>query len=194
MTAGGALSTTACPAQKSVTRAASSVGHSSEGRARDPGRTAERASFIAAVVSAHSEALHSPRSSVAIIRVGRLIACIDSSLSEIPGRDSADYQAMGKGTAPQRAATAARWLRGAYERSASIQRVLDDAAVSTPEAAQAQTRMEKRRHDEFANACRLVLGGRLPPNALVDEVWALGSRAMWFKFAERGWSPHDWEA
>jgi hypothetical protein len=71
---------------------------------------------------------------------------------------------------------------------------MDDAAVSTPEAAQAQTRMEQRRHDEFANACRLVLGGRLPANALVDEVWALGSRAMWFKLAECGWSPDDWEA
>ena len=127
-------------------------------------------------------------------KVDLLIACIDTSLSEIPVRDRADYQAMGKGTPLQRAATAARWLRGAYERSASIQRVLDDAAVSTPEAAQAQTRMEQRRHDEFANACRLVLGGRLPPNALVDEVWALGSRAMWFKLAECGWSPDDWEA
>src|SRR5450756_390210 len=71
-TSDGALSTAACPAQKSVTRAASSAGHSSEGRARDPVRTAERASFIAAVVSAHSEGLHSPRSSVAIIRVGHM--------------------------------------------------------------------------------------------------------------------------
>ena len=126
--------------------------------------------------------------------VDLLIACIDTALSKIPVRDRADYQAMGKGTPPQRAATAAHWLRGAYERSAPIQRVLDDAAVSTPEAARAQTRMEQRRHDEFANACRLVLGGRLPPNALVDEVWALGSRAMWFKLVERGWSPDDWEA
>ena len=122
-----------------------------------------------------------------------LIACIDAALSEIPVRDRADYLAMGDGTLTQRAATAARWLRGAYERSASIQRVLDDAAVSTPEAAQAQTRMEQRRHDEVANASGLVLG-RLPPDALVDEVWALGSRAMWFKLAERGWSPDDWEA
>src|SRR5579859_3464551 len=127
-------------------------------------------------------------------KVDLLIACIDTSLSEIPVRDRADYQAMGEGTPAQRAATAARWLRGAYERSAAIQRVLDDAAVSTPGAAQAQTRMERRRHDEFANACRLVLGGRVPSNALVDEVWALGSRAMWFKLAERGWSPGDWEA
>ena len=101
---------------------------------------------------------------------------------------------MGEGTLTQRAATAARWLRRAYERSASIQRVLDDAAVSTPEAAPVQTRMEQRRHDEFANACRLVLGGRQPPDALVDEVWALGSRALWFKLAERGWSPDDWQA
>jgi hypothetical protein len=92
-----------------------------------------------------------------------------------------------------RTATAARWLRRAYERSAAIQRVLDDAAVTTPEACPVQAQMEQRRHDEFANACRLALGG-LPPGALVDEVWALGSRAMWFKLAERGWSPEDWEA
>jgi AcrR family transcriptional regulator len=122
-----------------------------------------------------------------------LIACIDNSLSDIPVRDRADYLAMGHGALPQRAATAARWLRRAYERSAAIQRVLDDAAVATPEAGPVQTQMEQRRHDEFANACRLVLGA-LPPGALVDEVWALGSRAMWFKLAERGWSPDDWEA
>ena len=126
-------------------------------------------------------------------KVDLLIACIDASLSEIPVRDRTDYLAMGEGAPAERAATAARWLRGAYERSASIQRVLDDAAVSTAEAAQAQTRMEQRRHDEFANACLLVLGS-LPSTALVDEVWALGSRAMWFKLAERGWSPDDWEA
>jgi hypothetical protein len=52
--------------------------------------------------------------------------------------------------------------------------------------------MEQRRHDEVANASRLVVG-RLPTDALVDEVWALGSRTMWFKLAERGWSPDDWE-
>ena len=127
-------------------------------------------------------------------KVDLLIACIDTSLSDIPVRERADYRAMGEGTLAQRAATAARWLRGAYERSAAIQRVLDDAAVSTPDAARAQTRMEQRRHDEFANACRLVLGGCVPLDALVDEVWALGSRAMWFKLAECGWSPDQWEA
>jgi len=123
-----------------------------------------------------------------------LIACIDTALSDVPVRDRSDYLAMGKGTLPQRAATAGHWLRRAYERSALIQRVLDDAAVSTPEAARVQTRMEQRRHDEFANACTLVLGGRIPPAALVDEVWALGSRMVWFKLADRGWSPDQWEA
>jgi hypothetical protein len=88
----------------------------------------------------------------------------------------------------------ARWLRDAYQRSAAIQRVLDQAAVSTPEAARVQHLMENRRHDEFANACRLVLGGRLPPSTLVDEIWALGSRGMWFMLADRGWSPEQWEA
>ncbi len=69
-----------------------------------------------------------------------LIACIDASLSDIPVRDRADYLAMGQGALPQRAATAARWLRRAYERSAAIQRVLDDAAVTTPEACRCRPR------------------------------------------------------
>jgi AcrR family transcriptional regulator len=123
-----------------------------------------------------------------------LIACIDASLSTVPVRERADYQAMGAGTPPERAATAARWLRDAYQRSAAIQRVLDQAAVTTPQADRTRTLMENRRHDEFANACRLVLGGRDPVAALVDEVWALGSRHLWFLLADRGWSPQDWEA
>lgn len=123
-----------------------------------------------------------------------LIACIDVSLSSVPVRERTDYQAMGSGTLPERAANAARWLRHAYQRSAAIQRVLDQAAVSTPPAAQARAAMENRRRDEFANACRLVLGGRPPPDKLVDEVWALGSRGMWFMLADCGWSPDEWEA
>ncbi len=123
-----------------------------------------------------------------------LTACIDASLSTVPVRERADYQAMGQGTPIERATVAARWLRNAYERSAAIQRVLDQAAATTPEAANTRTQMENRRHDEFANACRLVLGGHVPPPALVDEVWALGSRAMWFMLADRGWVPDEWEA
>jgi AcrR family transcriptional regulator len=123
-----------------------------------------------------------------------LTACIDTSLSAIPVRERRDYQAMSEGTLPQRVAIAGRWLRDANLRSAAIQGVLDQAAVSTPEAAQTRTRMELRRHDEFANAFRLVLGNRLPPEALVDEAWALGSRGTWFMLADRGWTPEDWEA
>jgi len=126
-------------------------------------------------------------------KVDLLIACIDAALSEIPVRARADYQEIGKGRPAQRAATAARWLRSSHERSAAIMRVLSEAAVSTPEAAKAQTGIEQRRHDDFANATSLVLGGRVAPNALVDELWALGSHTMWFKLTERGWSPDDWE-
>jgi TetR/AcrR family transcriptional regulator, cholesterol catabolism regulator len=121
-----------------------------------------------------------------------LVACIDAALSDVPVRERADYQALGTGTMQQRTAGAARWLREAYQRSADIQRVLDQAAMTTPAAVKTWTAMEDRRHDEFANACRLVLDRRPPPR-LVDEVWALGSRAMWFLLADRGWSPQQWE-
>ena len=124
-----------------------------------------------------------------------LLACIDAALSDIPVRQRDDYLAMGSGSVRHRTAVAAHWLRAAYERSASIQRVLDDAAVTTPEAAVALASMEGRRHDEFAHACTLVLGSEASPaDSIVDEVWALGSRTMWFKLAERGWSPQRWEA
>jgi AcrR family transcriptional regulator len=126
-------------------------------------------------------------------KVDLLTACIDAALSEVPVRDRTDYRAMGAGSLSERTATAARWLREAYERSAAIQRVLDQAAVGTPQAAEMRSLREFRRHDEVANACRLVLDDPQPPAALVDEVWALGSRAMWFMFADRGWSPEAWE-
>ena len=127
-------------------------------------------------------------------KLALLLGCIDTGLSDVPVRERDDYQAMGSGSVPHRAAVAARWLRGAYERSASIQRVLDDAAVGTPDATTALTSMERRRHDEFAHACTLVLGNSVSStDPIVDEVWALGSRAMWFKLAERGWSPQRWE-
>ncbi len=127
-------------------------------------------------------------------KVALLIACIDSALSDVPVAERPDYQAMAQGTTPCRAVTAARWLREAYQRSAPIQQILDDAASSGPEATQAHARMEQRRHDEFARACSLVLADPNPPAPFVDEIWALGSRMMWFKLAERGWSPQDWEA
>lgn len=136
-------------------------------------------------------------------KLALLIACIDASLSAIPVRDRPDYQAMGSGTRAGRAATAGRWLRKAHQRSALVQRVLDQAAYSTPEAALTRTRMERRRHDEFSHACRLVLaGGSLGPlvdephidGTLVDELWTLGSRDVWFMLADRGWSPQQWEA
>jgi AcrR family transcriptional regulator len=123
-----------------------------------------------------------------------LTACIDAALSDVPVRERSDYRDMGVGTLAERATMAARWLREAYQRSAAIQRVLDQAAVSTPQAAETRTGMENRRHDEFANACRLVLNNQQPSAALVDEVWALGSRTMWFMLADRGWSPDAWEA
>jgi len=127
-------------------------------------------------------------------KLALLLACIDAALSDVPVRERDDYRAMGTGSVARRTAVAARWLRSAYERSAAIQRVLDDAAVGTPDAARAVASMEQRRHDEFAHACILVLGNSaLSTGSIVDEVWALGSRAMWFKLAERGWSPLQWE-
>lgn len=123
-----------------------------------------------------------------------LTACIDASLSDIPVRDRSDYQQMGSGQFHERVETAGRWLRHAHERSAAIQRVLDQAAASSSEATAVLARMEQRRHGEFAHACGLVVGDPDPPKALIDEAWAIGSRSVWFALAGQGWTPEDWEA
>lgn len=57
------------------------MGRSSEGIARDPVMTAARAFFISLAVSAHSVGLHSPRSSVAIIRVGQVTHAVAQARS-----------------------------------------------------------------------------------------------------------------
>jgi len=107
-------------AQKSVTRAASSVGHSSEGRARVPVRTAERASFIAVVAWAHSEGLHSPRSSVAIIRVGELTRAAAQAMSVLLRMPDWTVRAMAPRLARDMGATSASTASGSVRRVRSV--------------------------------------------------------------------------
>ncbi|MFT4088412.1 MAG: TetR/AcrR family transcriptional regulator [Gordonia sp. (in: high G+C Gram-positive bacteria)] len=125
-----------------------------------------------------------------------LDACIGTALSEgspRPVRELADYRAMGDGDFDQRLAAGARWLRDAHRRSATIQDVLDQAAVTDPEAAELLAAREQRRWDEVRWAMSLVLQAT-PPDALVDSVWWAASRRGWLSLTrQRGWSEQAWE-
>ncbi|GAC66788.1 TetR/AcrR family transcriptional regulator [Gordonia soli] len=90
-----------------------------------------------------------------------LDACIDAALTSGVGgavRDLPDYRLMGVGDRPHRVAAGARWLRAAHERSAEIQNVLDQAAVTDPEAALLLSAREQRRWEEVRWAVGLILG------------------------------------
>jgi AcrR family transcriptional regulator len=127
-----------------------------------------------------------------------LDVCIDRRLrgsgADMPVRDQPEYQAMGSGTTAERVTAGARWLAGAHERSATIQRVLDQAAVTDPAAAARLREREQGRWQEVAFAVGLVLGSK-PSGEFVDLVWTLASRDVWLKLVEqRGWTSAQWQS
>ena len=127
-----------------------------------------------------------------------LDVCIDQRLrgrgAEAPVRTQPEYQAMGSGSTTERVIAGAHWLAGAHERSATIQRVLDQAAVTDPAAAARLRDREQGRWQEVAFALGLVLGTK-PTREFVDMVWTLASRDVWLKLVEqRGWTSAQWQS
>lgn len=125
-----------------------------------------------------------------------LDACIVAALrrdEDVPVRDGADYQAMGHGSRQTRIRAAASWLRAAHLRSAAIQHVLDEAAVTDSDAAALRDQREHTRWNEVRWALTLILD-RPPADETVDATWVLASRTFWLRLVrERGWSPDEWE-
>ncbi|MGC4963497.1 TetR/AcrR family transcriptional regulator [Gordonia sp. DT218] len=128
-------------------------------------------------------------------KLALLDACIDHALSAgegIPVRELAEYRAMGNGRPDERLAAGARWLCAAHIRSAAIQNVLDDAAVTDPAAAQRLRVREANRWDEVQWALTVITGER-PDDVIVDAVWLLAARRNWLRLiGERGWTPGQW--
>ncbi len=126
-----------------------------------------------------------------------LDTCIDQRIAgddrPVPVRERAEYLAMGSGPPEQRVAAGAAWLAGAHERSATIQRVLDQAAVTDLAAATRLREREQLRWQEVRFAVDLVLG-REAPAEVVDVVWTLASRDVWLKLVEeKGWTSAGWQ-
>jgi AcrR family transcriptional regulator len=127
-----------------------------------------------------------------------LDVCIDQRLrgsgADMPVRNQPEYRAMASGTTAERVTAGAKWLAGAHERSATIQRVLDQAAVTDPAAAARLREREQGRWQEVAFAIGLVLGTK-PTREFVDLVWTMASRDVWLKLVEqRGWTRAHWQS
>lgn len=128
-------------------------------------------------------------------KLSLLDAAIDNALRGSTGSrvsDQADYLAIGQGSRADRIRTAAAWLDDAHARSARIQRVLDEAAVTDPAAATRLAEREQNRWQQVRHAAALVLGED-PEPVVVDAVWLLTSRTQWLRLvAERGWPRERW--
>jgi AcrR family transcriptional regulator len=125
-----------------------------------------------------------------------LDACIDLALTDGAAdavRALDGFRAMGTGSLAARIDAGSAWLRGAHERSARIQNVLDQAAVTDDEAAARLREREQNRWDEVRHAVSLILGDA-PADDLVDAVWVLASRRNYLMLVDgRGWSPTRWQ-
>lgn len=130
-------------------------------------------------------------------KIALLDACIVHALAGADGtrvREQATFQAMGVGDRASRIGAAARWLRGAHERSAAIQHVLDQAAVTDAAAAARLAEREAVRWNEVAHAATLIVGHR-PSDEVVDAAWVLANRRWWLLLVgERGWTGDRWES
>jgi AcrR family transcriptional regulator len=128
-------------------------------------------------------------------KLSLLDACIDHSLSDgraMRVRDMPEYQLMGVGDRDVRISAAGRWLCAAHERSAEIQNVLDQAAVTDVEAAARLTVRENTRWDEVRWATSLILDGE-PADEVVDGLWTLTSRRVWLMLVrDRRWTAERW--
>ncbi len=128
-------------------------------------------------------------------KLSLLDAAIDEALRGATGSrvgDQAGYLAIGNGSRTERVRAAAAWLDEAHVRSARIQRVLDEAAVTDPAAAVRLAEREENRWQQVRHAATLVLGTE-PEPSVVDAVWLLASRTAWLRLVvERGWPRERW--
>jgi len=156
--------------------------------------------WVATTMSRVAERAGVSRQTVYALHASKLTlldACIDAALSGGRTRrlrDLPEYRLMADGDFDTRARAAARWLSGAHERSARIQRVLDEAAVGDPAAAARLAEREQNRLAEVRYATGLVLADPEPSAHVVDGLWTLTSRDVWLKLVgQRGWTAQAWQ-
>jgi AcrR family transcriptional regulator len=90
-------------------------------------------------------------------------------------------------------------LRPIYERTAPIERVLEEAAGTDPEIAQLARELGRRQREDTAVFLSLTVGDGVPfpgltPTQDAEAIWALLGTTVYRKLVEEcGWSPAQWE-
>lgn len=90
-------------------------------------------------------------------------------------------------------------LRGVYERTAGLQRVVEEAAATDAELAEVAAGMGRGQREETSAFIRLVAGDlrlfpEIPAKDERDAIWAVTGLPVYRRLTEEcGWSPARWE-
>lgn len=105
-----------------------------------------------------------------------------------------DFLALASGPRPARLRAAARLLTAIQIRTASMHRLLRQAALADEEVAEMlRSTRESQRVDGVA--AFELMNGRAPSRTERDGLWAINSPEVYFLLVEEsGWTPEDYEA
>ena len=113
---------------------------------------------------------------------------------QVPLAQRPEFLAMGHGRRPARVQAAARLLTAVHLRTATIARLLRQAAPADDEIAEMLLSTRERQRSDVAAALELILS-RPPTTAERDGVWAIVSPEIYLLLVEEsGWTPEQFEA
>ncbi len=107
---------------------------------------------------------------------------------ELPLARRREFLAIGKGERAARLTAAAQLVTSVNVRTATMARVLREAAPGSPEIAEMLSATRARQRQDVAAGLRLAIG-REPTSAECDGVWALASPEVYLLLVEEsGWT------
>ena len=129
---------------------------------------------------------------------GLLRAVADAAVvgddEQVPLAQRPEFLAMGHGRRPARVQAAARLLTAVHLRTATIAKLLRQAAPADDEIAEMLRSTRERQRSDVAAALELILS-RPPTTAERDGVWAIASPEVYLLLVEEsGWTPEQFEA
>ena len=128
---------------------------------------------------------------------GLLQAVVDAAAAgddaPVPLAQRPEFLAMGRGRRPARVRAAATLLASVHLRTASVAKLLRQAAPVDEEIAEMLRSTRDRQRSDVATALELIVG-RPPTASERDGVWAIASPEVYLLLVEEsGWAPEQFE-
>ena len=130
---------------------------------------------------------------------GLLRAVADAAVvgddAPVPLAERPEFLAMGQGRRPARIRAAARLLTAVHVRTATIAKLLRQAAPADDEIAEMLRSTRERQRRDVGGGARADPRAAPPTTAERDGVWAIASPEVYLLLVEEsGWTPEQYEA